>query len=612
MSDDLLDYFERELDFLREMGAEFAGAHPKIAGRLRLSKNSKDSIDDPHVARLIQSIAFLNARTRKKLDDDYPELAQAILGVISPHHLAPVPSMAIVQFDCSPGLTTSYQVPAGTVLETDLAYGPVCNFTTIYDTTTWPVRIADVALLGAPFQAPRVARASGASSVLRIRLETAEDQCPIGELGIDRLRFHLRGQPRIVQQLYELLLADVSCVAIAGSSSDAAPTVLGPECLQPVGFELGESLLPQTGRSQPGAVLLTEYFVFPDKFQFVDLLGIPTDDPGRFGAALEIYIFTTRRQALEQAVGIDTLALGCTPVVNLYSRRADPIELSEAKAEYHVVPDARTPDVHEIYSISAVAAVSRDGARRDYTPFYGYRHPAEGEARQSFWHAQRRDAPASTRDRNVGTEMYLSLVDLDARPNVPNEWILETKVLCLNRNRPSLLPFGGGEPRLRFSEGGGGIDAIRCLTPFTATRRQTRGRGALWRLVSQLSLNHLSITGGEEGAEALREILRVNDLADNAVTQSIIASIKNVDSRPTMIRIRIKGELGLCRGTEIRVELDEDRLQGSGAYQFAVVLGRFLASYSSVNSFVQLVTTSRTGTAKERRWPPRSGTRELV
>lgn len=607
MSDDLLPFFDRELAYLREMGAEFARAHPKIAGRLRLSA---DAVDDPHVARLIQSIAFLNARTRKKLDDDFPELANALLGVVSPHHLAPIPSMSIVQFDCSPDMTGPYAVPKGSTLETDLAYGAVCHFTTSYDVQAWPIRIEGAALLGTPFQAPKVPQARGAASCLKLRLVTTEGQCAMGELGIERIRFFLRGQPGAVQRLYELLLDDAICVAVASSHSDRAPIVLGPECLSPVGFDRDEGLLPRTGRTQHGTVLLTEYFVFPEKFQFVELAGLPTGDPGRFGDAIELYIYSRATDRdLEQSVDEETFALGCTPVVNLYQRRADPIELDEARAEYRIVPDAREPDSHEIYSINAVAALSRDGARRDYAPFYGVQHSTEEEARECYWHADRRHPASSLVDRDPGTEMYVSLMDLEGGPSVPGEWILETHVTCLNRNRPAKLPFGGGEPRLRFSEGGGGIDEIRVLTPFTETRRIARDRGALWRLVSQLSLNHLSIS---EGAEALREILRVNDLADTAVTRSVVASITDVRSRPTMVRIREEGVLALCRGTEIRVVLDEDRLGAVGTYQFSTLLDRFLASYSSVNSFVQLVSTCRKEDDGMRRWPARSGTRVLI
>ncbi len=608
MSDELLPYYDRELAYLREMGAEFAAAHPKIAGRLRLGK---DSVDDPHVARLIQSIAFLNARTRKKLDDDLPEMAQAILGVMSPHQLAPVPSMAIAQFDCMPDMTAGYEVPRGTQLETDLVHGQACHFTTCYPVTAWPIRIDKAALLGAPFQAPKVREAAGAAAVLRLRMVVAADQCPIGDLRIQRLRFHLRGQSRMVQQLYELLLSEVICVAVATSGSDKSPVVLGPACLQPVGLARDEALLPHTGRSQRGAQLLTEYFVFPEKFHFVDLVGLPPMAPAQFKGAFEIYIYTRRGGELEQVVSPQTFALGCTPVVNLYERRADPIELRSTKTEYHVIPDARSPDNHEIYSIDAVAALSRDGARREYAPFYGVRHPEGQDARESFWFADRRSAPAAIQERDLGTEMHISLVDLNAKALVPDEWILETRVTCLNRNRPAKLPFGGEEPHLRFSDGGGGIAAIRCLTPFTQTLRPARGHGALWRVVSQLSLNHLSISGGENGADALREILRINDLADTPVTRSIIGAIRSVTSRPTMIRIREQGVLGLCRGTEITVELDTEKLASSGAYQFAVVLNHFLASYAAVNSFIQLVTTGTAG-AGARRWTPRSGTRELV
>jgi type VI secretion system protein ImpG len=95
VSDDLLPYYQRELAFIRRLGDEFARANPKIAGRLRIAP---DAIEDPHVGRLIEAFALLNARIRRKLDDDFPELTQAMLGVLYPHYLAPIPSMAVVQF----------------------------------------------------------------------------------------------------------------------------------------------------------------------------------------------------------------------------------------------------------------------------------------------------------------------------------------------------------------------------------------------------------------------------------------------------------------------------------------------------------------------------------
>lgn len=610
MSDELLPYFERELEFLRDLGAEFARSHPKIAGRLRISQ---DSVEDPHVARLIQSVALLNARTRRKLDDDFSELAQGILGTVSPHHLRPLPSMSIIRFLCSPDLTGPYQIEAGTQLETDVRYGEPSYFRTVYDTECWPIRIAECSLVGAPFRAPKVAGTQSSASVLRIRLETAEGQCPFHELGMGSLRMFLRGQASVVQDLFEFFLDDVTCVAVASSPDDPDPIVLPKDCLRPVGLDPEDAMFPSDGRTHPGPALLTEYFAFPSKFQFVDLVDLPKSLPDRFEGGMEIFLFAAASdRELEQSVDLESIGLGCTPVINLFQRRADPIELDGRESEVQVIPDARSPDVHEVYSVDSVVAVSRDGERRSYSRFYGAEHSTELEAREAYWHSSRRPSPGGDDGRESGTDVFLSLVDLDGRPSVPRDWVLETDVTCFNRNRAERLPFGGGEPLLRFSDGGGGIETIECLLPFTPTVRPSQGDGAIWRLVSQLSLNHLSVTGEEDGAEALREILRVNDLVDSAVTRNVVGSVESVTSRPSLVRIREGGMLGLVRGVEVRVQLDEARLGSIGAFQFGLILDRFLAASVATNSFVQLVTSSSKSEDGWHRWPPRSGTRRLL
>ena len=143
---------------MRRLGAEFAEAHPKIAGRLRLEA---DTAQDPHVERLIEAFALLNARTRLKLEDDFPEITDALLGVLYPHYLAPVPSMAIVQFHVDRGqgeLTTGYTIAQGSPLETETIAGEPCRFRTCYPVTLWPLELTAAGLSGRPFTA---AEASG-------------------------------------------------------------------------------------------------------------------------------------------------------------------------------------------------------------------------------------------------------------------------------------------------------------------------------------------------------------------------------------------------------------------------------------------------------------------
>ena len=90
MRDELLGYYERELVFLRRMGAEFARKYPKIAGRLLLDE---EKIEDPHVERMIEAFAFLTGRIGLKLDDELPEITESFLNVLYPHYLSPIPSM---------------------------------------------------------------------------------------------------------------------------------------------------------------------------------------------------------------------------------------------------------------------------------------------------------------------------------------------------------------------------------------------------------------------------------------------------------------------------------------------------------------------------------------
>lgn len=607
MSEELLPYYNRELAYLRRLGAEFAEAHPKIAGRLRLSA---DTVEDPHVSRLVESVAFLNARIRKKLDDEFPELTDALLSVLYPHFLAPVPSMAIGQFECDPELTAGYAIPRGTMLETDRIDGEPCRFRTCYPVTALPVRVDAARLSGAPFTAPATPRSAACAGVLRIALRCATDNGSFAVLKPRSLRFFLKGQEQHVYALHELLFNNVVEVAVATSVKDKSPQLLPPSCLKPVGFERDQGLLPYPDRSFAGYRLLSEFFAFPAKFLFVDVEGIAPKKLADAGSSLELYVYLNRTTTdLEQNVSTDTFALGCTPVVNLFRKRAEPVRLSQADSEYRVLADARRPRAVEVYSVDRVTATTPGGEIVRYFPFYGLDHGGGDERARAWWYASRRPAPPSTDKQDKGTEVWLSLVDLGFQPSAPAGWVLDIETTCLNRDLPARLPVG---PKLRFSEGGGPIKSIRCLTNPTRTLRPPQGAGAMWRLVSHLSLNHLSIAGGEEATQALREVLRLYDISGSRENQAVIEGLLSVKSRDASLRVHSGGRPGFCRGTEVVVHLDEARFAGSGAFLFGCVLDRFLALYATVNTFVQLAVTTDLRQGELHRWPPRAGDRPLL
>lgn len=606
MSDELLPYYHRELSYIRRLAAQFADAHPKLAGRLRLGPGGSE---DPHVERLLEGFAYLNARLRAKLDDEFPEITEAFLGVLYPHYLAPVPSLTVLQLHLDPGqldLTAGHTVPRHTQVESEPIQGTPCRFRTAYPVTLWPVDVERAALGRPPFAAPAVPAAAQAAAMLRLTLACRGPTLRFAELELDTLRFFLAGQVHHVHALYELLFHDVLGVAVANGPDDPQPVVLGAGALRSVGFAADEGLLPYSPRSFLGYRLLTEFFAFPEKFLFCDV-ALGRAALASLGRRLELYVFLGRAAPeLESHLSAEMFRLGCTPAVNLYPQRAEPLLLTHADAEYRVVPDARRPLASEVYSVDRVTATSPRGEELEFLPFFAARHAAP--AAQAYWFARRRPSDrAAAGDR--GTEVDLSLVDLGLQPSAPADWTLTVETTCTNRDLPARLPFGGGQPFLQLSEGGALVSRVACVTPPTRALRPGQGPGALWRLVSHLTLNHRSLEG-PDAAEALRAILSLYDYADTDDTRLLLSGLLGVDSRRIVGRSPGRAG-GFCHGVETTVVLDEDRVRGS-LFLFASVLERFLGLYVTVNSFSRLVVTTPKHKGEYHRWPPRMGERTLL
>lgn len=632
MSDELLPYYDRELKHLQALGAEFAERHPQVATRLRLGAEGSG---DPHVERLVQAVAFLNARIRHKLDDDFPELTQALLGVLYPHYLRPVPSLAMAQLELDAsqhGLVRGYRVPRGTAVETepDAAFGERCRYRTAYDVTLWPLKVAAAKLSRRPFSIPGSPRASQAQAVLHLKFKTLSSATKVSQIQVPKLRLHLhRGNNTNVYRLLEMLATDVLEAVVAYGPQEEKFAVLPPSCLSTVGFERDEALLPDDARTLPAYRMLTEYFAFPQKHLFVDLdLGNPNSAAwplAQIGPAshdtVDVFLLLSRSDAdLVRDVTADTFRLGCTPIVNLFDQAIDPFTLSQTQSEYQLIPDARRPLSCEIYTLREVEAVSPQQEVVEYQPFFSWKHGAAAQGRQAFWHAAIRPGAGSNSGNpdQQRQDYFLSLVDLDFRPSQPAGWTLRAQATCFNGDAPQGLPTGagpGGVPRplLSLPDGAGPVSRIICVTPPTSTQRPDYGSGALWRLISHLSLNHLSLVEGGDGATSLREILQLYNMRQSTEAQALIESIVEVRTERVVRRIGWRAG-GFGMGVLIKVTIDESRLAGLGGYLFACVLDRFLGMYVAVNSFTELVVQSkqRLGQEEPWRWPQRTGEKILL
>ena len=626
MRDELLEYYERELAFVRQMGAEFGEKYPKIASRLMLEA---EKCEDPHVERLIEAFSFLAARVHLRLDDDFPEITESFLNVLYPHYLAPIPSMSIAQFalDREQGkLTSGYHVATETALYSRPIQGTPCRFRTCYPVTVWPIEVTSASLESLD---PVDTRGRWEEAILRINLRCFNDT-RFSELvtaetddkakPIDSLRFYLNGEPHISYSLYELIFNNATRVEIAPVTPGRAnhrgnapkKAVLPPGSIKQVGFERNEGLLPYSARSFIGYRLLTEYFTFPEKFLFLDIENLASAARElKLGEEFSISIYLEDVVPPRGVVSATNFQLGCAPVINLFRKTAEPIELSRLKHEYRVVPDVHRQSATEIYSVDSVLSVDSHARQfHEYHPFYSIKHSMKNRSEDTFWYSARRP---SAQKEDTGTEVFLSFVNLGFNPQVPSAETVTVHTTCSNRDLPSKLPFGGREGDFEV-EGGGPLARVRCLRKPTNTLRPPMRRGAQWRLISHLSLNHLSISEDKDSSdpEALREILALYNFADSPATNRQISGIASVSARRVVRQTGSRIGTGFARGLETTIEFDEDMFVGGGVFLFASILERFLGLYVSVNSFNQFVakTTQREGNLKV--WQPRAGDQPLL
>ena len=611
MLEDLLPHYENELTILRKLSKDFARRYPRIAGRLMLEG---EVCEDPHVERLIESFAFLTARIHRKLDDELPEVTEALLSVLYPHFLRPVPSMSIAQLTAAPGagLSSRQAIARGTQLLSRPINGMPVKYRTAYDVDVWPLTIVD-ARCEALERSAFVARSVNAVATLRIRLQ-ADAGIVIGALGVERLRFYIDGESPVVHALYELMMNSVERVTLlAPDNAKIAPLELPASTIASVGFGNDEALLDHDPRSFLGYQLIQEYFVLPEKFLFFDVRGL---DLSRFKNAVDL-VFTIkpfgrpeRLARLEQTVGAETFKLHCTPIVNLFKQLAEPIQITQERYEYTVIPDVRRPLGLEVYSIDSVRKFSRSRESEaivEFQPFYSVRHGVEGEdAANHYWLARR---SASTLPNDEGTQMTIALVDRSMTPNTPAIETLSLALTCTNRDLPASLPFGGSDSALQVEEGGA-ISSARLLKKPTATWRAPMRLANQWRLISHLALNHLSIVEG--GREALLEILSLYNYADSASLRKQISGIVEVHSKPSVTRIGTAPRMAFVRGTDIELGFDEDQYVGSGVYLLSRVLDLFFGLYCTGNSYTRLSVRSRQREEPIAQFAPRAGALHLI
>jgi type VI secretion system protein ImpG len=625
----LLHYYNRELQHLREVGAEFAKEYPKIAARLGMEGLE---VADPYVERLLESFGFLAARVQMKIDAEFPRFTQHLLETVYPGYLAPVPSMAIVRFEPEPSegsLADGVEIARGSALRSVLGKGEQtpCEFRTAHPVTLWPIEIAEVEYLrfsgssvGADLPALPEIRSGRVKAGVRIRLKTTTG-IRFDQLALDTLALHMTGGDAVPVRLIEQLVANaVKVVARPAQSPAPWHHVLEPTSIRPLGFEDDEAMLPVSQRRFSGHRLIKEYFAFPQRYLFAEFTQLAGAVRQCNGNTLDIVVLLDRADPLlAESLDASHLMLFCAPAINLFPRRGDRIHLNERDYEYHALADRTRPMDFEVYDVLEVSGFAEGSARaRVFEPFYAVRD-VPLDAGSAYFTLRRtprlmseRQEAQGPRSGYLGSEVYLSIVDSNEAPFRSDLKQLALELLCTNRDLPLLLSPGTGKTDFTLVSGAP-VRSTRIVAGPTRPRGPMAEGEAAWRLIGHLSLNYLSLSDTDErqGAAAIREMLGLyGDIAEPAVRKQA-DGVRSIASQPALRRIIRDGMSSYVRGIEIDVTFDEAAFQGAGVFLLASVLERFFARYASINSFTETVvrTLDRGEVA---RWPARIGTRTLI
>jgi len=574
-------YYQEELARLKEFAAGFAAAHPALAPMLAGPSS------DPDVERLLEGVAFQNGLLRQKLDDDFPELVHDLARLVCPQYLRPIPASTIVAFSPRPSLDHSRVIPAGTELSSVPLDETRCLFRTCSDIEFHPLELLDASF----------AQSTRGNSSVTITFELRDRS--LNNWAPDRLRLFLADEYRLAAQLYFLLRRHLLRIVIEPEKGGTTLT-LPPECLRPAGFQDDEALFPYPSHASPGYRLLQEYFALPQRFLFLDLFGwerwVERGTCSRFSVRFELSDFKFPPPRVNQ----NSFALFAAPVVNLFSRDADPIILDHRKERYLVRPAALPPHHAQIFSIDEVSGfVPGVPSSRHYKAFELLR-PYSTDA--PTYHETM--TPPTARD---GYDLYLVFPYPTAGMSIQGETI-SIQLTCTNGDLPKGLRIGDVcHPTVSSPE----CATFRNITHIAPGAQPPLGPNLLWRLLSHHSLTSSSIDSSEK-LQALLGLYLFTDGSDeaspSAANRKRIEGIKELVASPAHRLVR-----GVpIRGTEVRISINGDHFAGGGdLFIFGSVLDHFFSGLATLNTFTHLIINDTAGGATID-FRPRLGNRPLL
>ncbi|MGF9657390.1 type VI secretion system baseplate subunit TssF [Pantoea agglomerans] len=602
MEHNFLDYYNRELIFIREMAQEFASRHPKIAGRLGMNGIE---IADPYVERLIEAFCFLSARTQIKLDAEFPNFTQRLMDIVYPNYNSPIPSMGVIQLtpNVNEGdLTSGYNIPKQSAFFSRLLPGEMsrCEFRNNQNVTLWPLEITEARLTSVPPDIPNLEhhriKHNQLKGALRIKLKLQGDLAFSELKGLDELPFYIQGDERIVSHIFELLHGHHVATIVRSHVQDKSQySIISQQPLKFEGLDPDQSLLPLQWNMFHGHTLIQEYISCSQRFYFFSLTQLSAALAENNSNEVELIILLSRLpQELIPHIDATRFLLFCTPVINLFPKRVDRIEVNRALNSFHIVPDRSRPLDYEIFSVNQVFGLQAETSEElTFNPLYQTRHRDGGNFGRYF--SVRREARGqdnssrkyTTRTPYTSTEIFISLVDQQEAPYGEHIRYLLVDAMVTNRDLPRLLSNSGSFD-LTMSDSVP-IEGARFVSSPSAPRPPFNTGESAWRLIRQLSFNYLPLSDMEhtQGGESLRNMLRMFTTAADLDAVAQINSLVGCQTKPVIRRLSEEGLLVYGRGVNCSLTVDEEGFSGKSPYLFGLVMENYLARHAAINIFTE-------------------------
>ncbi|CZF78277.1 hypothetical protein GCE9029_00740 [Grimontia celer] len=593
MSDSLLAYFEQELRFIREEAAAFSQRHPGAASSLGLNK---ETVDDPHVARLIESVALLNGKLQKRLDDAYPEFTESLLRLLFPHYLRPVPSFSILKIDVGDDATAQHQLPRYTEFDATDEQGNHAVFRTTQNLTLNPIELHEVEVAMAPFDIAKPRGAEQSKAMVAFCVRAFDEGTEVSSLGLPFIDMQLQGDPNLMLRFHDMLMAGIQQVVI---SWEGGEKIIGKECIEVVGFDSEQSTLPYLASSFFGFKLLTEFFVFPERFHALRF---------NFGTALNQvsgHAFTVKVFLDDMAVDVaraispDNFDLHCTPVVNLHEITAEPTRIDFSQSSYPLILDASKPNDLSLFSVEKIEDVNEQGAT--VIPEL-YKNTFQDSETGYRWQLAERDLETGER------EYCLKVADTrnESADSEPRTWIV-TALCSHGRNAAKLTTNSQLQCRETITIPGTPLLARRPTQPAHKKDLQNSS----WVLLSHLHFNYHAIFGAEDPLANLKSLFRLYNHHESQQINAYINALVSLETEQVVAPIRVSGKSCFSYGTKVRVSLNPSDLVG-GVVLFSNLLDRFFACFAGFNSFTQVEVLLEGYDGIYKVFPRRSGCKSLL